>query len=152
MMTTLPSPIIRTVCRTSQTAVASIPRPGGCQEYMRCFLNDAHGVCSHVRTSCLTTCKAAIWQPGIALNPSGFAPEFARSVSTCDNSAFMRCIALFYHNRLQAERGYITMDDNTCQHFERLVPTRHYARIFLSSGETRCHERAVSPGPSLMMS
>src|SRR5260370_35767769 len=98
MMTTLPSPIVRTACRTSQTAVASIPRPGGCQDYMRCFLNDAHGVCSHVRTTCLTTCKAAIWHPGIALNPSGLAPDVAGSVSASVNSAYIRVYALFTHS------------------------------------------------------
>jgi hypothetical protein len=53
-------------------------------------------VCSRVQPTCLTTCKAAIWHPGIALNPSGFSPEVVRSVSTC----LQQCIHEVYRGIL----------------------------------------------------
>jgi hypothetical protein len=119
----LTSPIVCTASRTSQTAVATIPRPGGCREYVRYGLFQAYSVYSRVQSTCLTTCKAAVWYPVTALNPSGFSPELVRSASTCMNSAFTRSLEIFSHPCPKAEMQQMTMNEGICHDFEKQVLT-----------------------------
>ena len=59
-----------------------------CRDYVRCVLATLAVVYSRMRTIYLTTCPYRVWHPVTRLGPSGFAPAFTWSVSTCEYSAF----------------------------------------------------------------
>jgi hypothetical protein len=122
------SPIVRTACRTGQTAVASIPRryalsrireirSGSC---LLCLL-------SHGNYLLDDGPRPRFDGQGPLLTRPAQAPAFTWEVAHLRDQRHSRVtrgsLVLFSHRRHKAERGQLPMDVKHSQHSERLVLT-----------------------------
>ena len=144
----LTSPIVRTACRTGQTAVASIPRRvlSGLREMrfcfrLRCLLsheNDLLGdlpvssllssdparparLCTSVHMVCEHLRMQCIHE-GHLFNAVALLPQALR-LGTHALFSWQRTPLLFSHTHHKAERRQMTRDTNCYHYCERLVAT-----------------------------
>ena len=111
--------------RTGQTAVASIPRLGGCRDYVRCVHVFACSVSSRVQPTYLTTCPYRVCIAVTRLGPPGFSPEVVRSLSTCSYECIHEVLLDYSPTPASKRKGdtererttHVNISENSFQHF-----------------------------------